>query len=123
MASTRTARARLPTTRVLRRDQRSSTTPAHGPTRVKGSVSTAKARAMPPAVVARSGEKKNREASATSKPPSASWVVSRTASSRRNGTPPSRSRTTGYDAAAVVLGGGATDMLPSCHGAGRAPGP
>ncbi len=52
------ARAMEAPTRTWRRRQRSSSTPANGPTTVYGSSSTAKVAAAEDAVPARSGEKK-----------------------------------------------------------------
>src|SRR5512145_1322089 len=83
-------RSRLATTRICRRRHLSSRTPAKGPTREYGSSSTANAAATLPADVCRSGEKKNRLASAAWNAPSAACEVSRVANSRRK----SRCRTT-----------------------------
>ena len=83
MSSVIATRTRLPTNSTCRRRHRSSSTPAHGPTMVNGSSSTANAVATPTAVLAFSGEKKNSVASPTWNMPSAVWLVSRTANSLR----------------------------------------
>src|SRR5690625_4254081 len=67
-----------------RRRHKASSTPAHGPTSVKGSSITAKAKATPAVVDARSGEKKNREANPTSNSPSPPWLRARTPTRRRS---------------------------------------
>jgi hypothetical protein len=74
-----TVRSTLARTSTWRRRQRSSKTPAKGPTREYGSSSVANAAATAPAEVWRSGAKKNTEASATWKAPSAACETSRVA--------------------------------------------
>ena len=78
-----TTRTALPTASVCRRDQRSSSGPANGPTTVNGSSSTAKAPATEPAVAIVCGEKKNSVARPTWNMPSPHWETSRTVKSLR----------------------------------------
>ena len=87
-----TVRTALAASSTCRRRQRSSRTPANGPTSVYGSTETAKAPAAACAVVARSGEKNTRLASAAWNAPSLPWETSRTANSRRNPRPRSTVR-------------------------------
>ena len=84
------ARAKFAQASTCRRDQRSRNTPTNGPSRLNGSSTTASAAAISPAPGARSGENTTYDASATWNTPSVSWLVIRTANSRRNHVPRSR---------------------------------
>ncbi len=88
----RTARTWFTRTSTCRRRQRSSSTPANGPITLYGRIATLNATAIPVAVAARCGEKKNRLARAASNTPSPVWEASRVAYSRRKSRPRSTVR-------------------------------
>ncbi len=84
-ASTGRVRTRLHTSRTCRRLHLSRKTPVNGPRMLNGSSTAASAAAIPWASGCLSGENRTYDASATWKMPSAHWLVTRTAKSRRNG--------------------------------------
>src|SRR3954449_3174580 len=89
MTATTATRAKLAQTSTCRRDQRSSSTPANGPSSENGSSTTASAEAIAVAD-GRSWEKSAYDAIATWKTPSVSWLATRTVKRRRNHRPRSR---------------------------------